>query len=93
MRFFLCRRIVSISCGEYRYQDFLRIAFSPRWRVGESTLTTSADAITKIELYEKKSTQIRHFLMLESIRYNENAVKLLEVRGNPPGSGLQIPNT
>ena len=56
--------------------------------------TANGEAVTHLSVnigLGKKGLQIRHSLILQAIKYNENAVKSLEVRGDPPGSGLDIP--
>jgi hypothetical protein len=56
--------------------------------------TESGELVTHLSVnigLGKKGSQIRHSLILQAIKYDENAMKSLEVRGDPPGSGLEIP--
>jgi hypothetical protein len=55
---------------------------------GEPVTHVSASIGTDI-----KDNQTWHYFFLDAVKFDENGVKPLGVRGDPPGSGLRVPPT
>lgn len=58
--------------------------------------TSNGEPVTHVSASigtDKKDNQTWHYLFLDAVKFDENGVKPLGVRGNPPGSGTQIPTT
>ena len=56
--------------------------------------TANGEPVTHISVTvgtDKKNNQHWFYLFLDAVKANDNNVKSLELRGEPPGSGLEIP--
>jgi hypothetical protein len=56
--------------------------------------TSNGEPVTHVSATigtDKKDNQAWHYFFLDAVKFDENGMKPLGVRGEPPGSGTQIP--